>query len=251
MAITPLPPAPQVTDDPASFNTKAFAWVDAIDSWTSDVNSLAIEVDADATAADTAKLDAQAAAASAVAAAGATKWVSGTSYAEGAVVWSPINYLSYRRKTAGSGTTDPSLDSTNWAQVAGTGDVTTDATQTLTNKTLTSPAINTPTITGTKETRVAMAASDIDLSAGNYFTKTISGATTLTVSNTASSGSVSAFILDLTNGGAYAVTFFAGVTWAGGTAPTLTETGRDILGFFTHDGGTTWNGLVLGLDMQA
>jgi len=125
----------------------------------------------------------------------------------------------------------------------------TDTAQTFTNKTLTSPAINTPTITGTKETRVAMAASDIDLSAGNYFTKTISGATTLTVSNTASSGSVSAFILDLTNGGSAAVTFFAGVTWTGGTPPTLTASGRDVLGFFTHDGGTTWSGFVLGLGM--
>ena len=120
-----------------------------------------------------------------------------------------------------------------------TGFVTETGTQTLTNK----------TITGTKETKVAVAASDIDLSAGNYFTKTISGATTFTVSNTASSGSVSAFILDLTNGGSAAVTFFSGVTWTAGTPPTLTAAGRDVLGFFTHDGGTTWSGFVLGLGM--
>jgi hypothetical protein len=136
MAITPLPNPPLTTDNPVVFNTKAFAWVAALGTFTTETNALANDVSNDADAADTARIDAQAAAASAVAAAGATKWVSGTTYAEGAVVWSPITFLSYRRKTAGSGTTDPSLDSTNWAQVAGTGDVTVDATQTLTNKTL-------------------------------------------------------------------------------------------------------------------
>lgn len=131
----------------------------------------------------------------------------------------------------------------------GVGDVTLTGTQTLTNKTLTSPVLNTATATGLKETKVAMAASDIDLSAGNYFTKTISGATTLTLSNVASSGSVSAFVLDLTNGGSATVTWFSGVKWNAATAPTLTASGRDVLAFFTHDGGTTWNGFVLGLGM--
>jgi len=100
-----------------------------------------------------------------------------------------------------------------------------------------------------QETKVAMGANDIDLSAGNYFTKTISGATTLTVSNVASSGSVSAFVLELTNGGSAAVTFFSGVTWAAATPPTLTAAGVDTLAFFTTDGGTTWRGFVLGLGM--
>lgn len=109
----------------------------------------------------------------------------------------------------------------------------------------------TPTITGLREKSTAVSASDIDLSAGNYFTKTISGATTFTVSNVATSGDVAAFILVLTNGGSDTVTFFSGVTWAGGTAPTLTAAGVDVLGFFTIDGGTTWRGLVLALDIKA
>lgn len=50
-------------------------------------------------------------------AAGAAKWVSGTSYAEGDCAWSPINFLSYRRKIAGGGTTDPANDTTNWASI--------------------------------------------------------------------------------------------------------------------------------------
>ena len=107
----------------------------------------------------------------------------------------------------------------------------------------------TPILTGAKETQVAISASNIDLSAGNYFTKTISGTTTFTVSNTASSGTVNSFILDLTNGGSATVNWWSGVKWAGGTAPTLTASGRDVLGFFTEDGGTTWNGFVLGKAM--
>ena len=42
------------------------------------------------------------------------KWVSGTTYTEGQVVWSPITYKKYRRKNNGGGTTDPSSDTTNW-----------------------------------------------------------------------------------------------------------------------------------------
>jgi hypothetical protein len=109
----------------------------------------------------------------------------------------------------------------------------------------------TPVLIGTREKSVAIAASDINLSLGNYFTRTISGATTLTVSNVASSGDVAAFILVLTNGGSATVTYFSGVTFAGGTAPTLTASGVDILGFFTINGGTTWRGLVLALDIKA
>ena len=103
----------------------------------------------------------------------------------------------------------------------------------------------TPTLTGIKETKTTTPAHNFDLSTGNYFTYTLSGAQTLTVSNTATTGSVSTFILDITNGGSAVITWWSGMKWASGTAPTLTTSGRDILGFFTHDGGTTWNGLVL------
>ena len=150
---------------------------------------------------------------------------------------------------------------TAWASVPyliDAGDyLTATSTNTLTNKTITfagntltgvAPTA-TPTLTGVKETKVAMGANDIDLSAGNYFTYTLSGAQTLTVSNVASSGSVSAFVLEVTNGGSAALTFFSGVTWAAATAPTLTASGTDVLAFFTHDGGTTWRGFVLGLGM--
>ena len=101
-----------------------------------------------------------------------------------------------------------------------------------------------------QETKSAVAASDIDLSVANYFTNTISTTTTFTVSNVPASGTTASFILELTNGGSATVNWWSGVKWAGGTAPTLTAAGVDILGFYSHDGGTTWRGLVLAKDSK-
>lgn len=105
-------------------------------------------------------------------------------------------------------------------------------------------------VTSLRETKIAMAANAIDLATGNLFTKTISGATTLTVSNVPTTGQAIGFILELTNGGSATITWFSGVKWASGTAPTLTSSGVDILGFYSHDGGTTYRGLVLAKDSK-
>ena len=128
MAITPLPPAPEPTDSTAQFNAKSFAWVAALDQFTTEANALESNVDAleSATA-----LSASQAASSATQASGfadaalqnalasaantnAPLWVSGTTYAVGFLVYSPSNGRTYRRKVAGAGTTDPSADATNW-----------------------------------------------------------------------------------------------------------------------------------------
>jgi hypothetical protein len=252
--ITTLPTPPS-RSDPANFASRADAFLGALPTFGDQANLVAAEVNADAAAANTSKIQAEAAAAAALAVSNTQVWVSGTTYTIGVVRYSPINFLTYRRKTAGAGTTDPSADATNWQLVAGTGDVTLTATQTLTNKTLTSPVLNqatlaTPVSTGSREIRVAMPANNIDLNTGNYFTKTITATTTVTVSNVPASGIAVSFILDLTNGGSFVITWFANVKWIGGTVPTLTPTGRDILAFFTHDNGTTWNGLLLARDIK-
>lgn len=101
-----------------------------------------------------------------------------------------------------------------------------------------------------QELRAVVSGTAIDLSLGNFFTRTISATTTFTVTNTPAAGTTASFILDLTNGGSATVNWWSGVKWSGGSAPTLTAAGRDVLGFFTHDAGTTWTGLVLAKDVK-
>lgn len=183
MTISALPTAPQTTDTQAVFNTRAFAFVAALNTFGTEANALAAAANADAASALSykvlaanwaAKTDGQVdatdysakawaiggtgvtggagsakewaskmdgavagsdysakyysvqAAISAVAAASAANavaWVSGTTYAAGDVRFSPIDFQSYRRLVTGAGTTDPSLDTTNWTQISGGGDV--------------------------------------------------------------------------------------------------------------------------------
>lgn len=128
--ITALPTVPTYSDDAPTFDAQFEAFNTALkDNFVSGANALATNVynnaaEAATSAANAAlsKTAAEAAQLAAEAAAGATKWISGTTYAQGDVTWSPIDYQSYRRKTAGAGTTDPSADSTNWERIrAGSG----------------------------------------------------------------------------------------------------------------------------------
>jgi hypothetical protein len=106
--------------------------------------------------------------------------------------------------------------------------------------------IDNPLLKGTKERHVAMTGSNIDLSLGNVFTKTLTEATTLTVSNVPASGIVASFILELTDGGLNSVTWWSGIKWPNGTAPNLSLLGTDCLSFYTYDGGTNWRGFLMG-----
>lgn len=116
IAALPTPPDP---NDRATFNTRAYPWSVAQQALATEVGAVAANVFSNATEATEAAARAVPAAAAAEAASNAAPWVSGATYAAGDVVWSPINALSYRRKTAGAGTTDPSADSANWAALAG------------------------------------------------------------------------------------------------------------------------------------
>jgi hypothetical protein len=90
----------------------------------------------------------------------------------------------------------------------------------------------------------AVAALDIDLSAGNYFTKTIYSNSTFTFSNSPTSGTVGSFVLELTHTSG-TVTWPASVKWPGGTAPTLTTGTTHLFMFVTDDGGTRFRGAAL------
>jgi len=92
---------------------------------------------------------------------------------------------------------------------------------------------------------------DIDLTAGNSVSGTVdTSTTTFTFSNPTASDELCTFSLILTNGGSQTVNFPASVDWAGGTAPTLTTAGVDILVFATIDGGTIWHGFAAALDSK-
>ena len=90
-----------------------------------------------------------------------------------------------------------------------------------------------------------MAANDADLSLGNVFTYTLSGAQTLTFSNPPASGTAGSFTLILTNGGSATVTWPTSVDWPAATAPSLTASGVDVLFFTTIDGGTIYYGAAM------
>lgn len=89
---------------------------------------------------------------------------------------------------------------------------------------------------------VAVAALDIDCSAGNYFTKTISANSTFTFSNVPASRAF-AFTLELTHTSG-TVTWPASVNFSGGTAPTLTTGKTHLFTFVTDDGGTRFRAVV-------
>jgi len=139
----------------------------------------------------------------------------------------------------------PALQSTFTGSLVGNADTVTNGVYLATAQTLTNKVYQ-----ASKEVKTAIAAANIDLSLGNYYSKTISGTTTFTVSNTPASGTASAFVLELTNGGSATVTWWAGVKWAYGTAPVLTLSGVDVLAFYTFDGGTTWRAFLLAKDSK-
>ena len=90
----------------------------------------------------------------------------------------------------------------------------------------------------------SMGANDVDCSAGNYFTKTITGATTFTFSNPPSSVAYS-FTMEVTLNGSNAITWPAAVKWNGDSAPSITDAKTQLFMFITDDGGTRWRGSAL------
>jgi len=128
--ITALPTPPS-RSDPANFAVRGDAFMTALPTFATECNLVAGEVNTAKVAAELAETHAETAesnaAASALSAAasvteaaaisGVSMWVSGATYAAGDCRWSPANFQTYRRKTGGAGTTDPSADATNWTLI--------------------------------------------------------------------------------------------------------------------------------------
>ena len=102
-----------------------------------------------------------------------------------------------------------------------------------------------------KEKAQVLVANTLDLNEGNLFTKTVTSDTTFTLTNiSAIPNVVQSFILEITNGGNFIVSWWNNVKWDNGVMPELTVDGVDILGFYTSDNGNTWRGVLLSKDSK-
>jgi hypothetical protein len=82
----------------------------------------------------------------------------------------------------------------------------------------------------------------IDLSLSNIFKRNaVAGDITFSVSNVTTNYHIFSLYFTYTSG---AITWFSGITWDGGTAPTLTTTKVYEFTFKTYDGGTNWLGMI-------
>ena len=170
-------------------------------------------------------------------------WVSGTSYSIGAVRWSPIDYQPYRRKVAGAGTTDPSVDTANWAVVQIVS---------MNDATMSRIMFKDVGYTFVDKGDSGASTQTIDFSAGTHQRIRATGALTLAFSNWAPSGNFSEVLLELVGDGtARVVTFPVGtkfIKYDGATTTTFSDTmitlqsangAIDWILFWTRDAGTT------------
>lgn len=110
--ITPYTTTPSRTN-PSTFSADRDIRLAEEASRIAEMNAMAVEMNAEAVVCAEALVAAVAVAATA----NVTKWVSGTNYTEGDNTWSPTDFQTYRRKTDGAGTTDPSADTANWVKI--------------------------------------------------------------------------------------------------------------------------------------
>lgn len=116
----------------------------------------------------------------------------------------------------------------------------------LSSPLLASPTLTTaPFINGSLQSNiVSVGALDIDCSAGNYFTKTISANSTFTFSNPPSSRAYS-FTLEVNISGSRTITWPAAVEWPYGFAPSVEADKTQLFMFVTDDNGATYRGAAL------
>lgn len=262
--ISALPTPPSRSSSPSTFSADSDTFLAALPTFRTQANTQASYLD---TLAAQVTTDTATASASATAATGAANYKgaysAGTTYQIGeSVSYGGAVYIANTVNLAVTPT-----NGANWYLVAN-GDVLLTATQTLTNKTitftdntltgvaststaqtLTNKTLTGPVIDAAKSSVVTVSASAVDCSSGNYFIKTATGALAWTVTNVPATGAFS-FLLELTNGGLGAQTWFTGTKWPNGSAPILATSGVDVLGFLTDDGGTTWRGVQLMKDSK-
>lgn len=113
-------------------------------------------------------------------------------------------------------------------------------TQELTNKTLNGSTLSGAVdVTGrVKNSVVAIPATNIDCSLGNYFTKTVAGDTTFTFSNIPATGAYEITVeITHTSG---VISWPSSVRWPDATTPILSTGKVHVFRFLTVNGGTKW-----------
>jgi hypothetical protein len=180
---------------------------------------------------------------------GATRTITSSTGSDTSITYSAADLSAVptsRVLTAGTGITGGGDLTANRTFAIDSTVVTLTGTQTLTNKTLTAPEF-TGAIYNNGSYRgnvVAVPALNIDLSAGNYFTKSISANSTFTFSGTPAARAF-AFTLRVTVSGDRTITWPASVEFPGDEAPTLTAGKTHLFMFATDNGGTTFRGAFL------
>lgn len=83
---------------------------------------------------------------------------------------------------------------------------------------------------------------------GNIVKITITGNSAINLSTgETNSGTSTCLTMFMVNGGSFIISWGANIKWDGGSAPTLSTTGTDMITFITIDNGATWYGLLNGV----
>lgn len=92
----------------------------------------------------------------------------------------------------------------------------------------------------------------IDLNLGWYVKLAVTASiSSFSVQHCPASGTLVKVVLDISNGGAFTLTGWPGtVKWPGGSAPTLTSSGKDVIMLTSTDGGANWLGYVVAQSMS-
>lgn len=90
----------------------------------------------------------------------------------------------------------------------------------------------------------------LDLATASEWTLTLTAATTFAFTNTLAAGTSQVFLLRITNGGAFTITWPTSTKFAAGSAPTLTAVGTDLLGVKYDTTTSTYMVFVIGLNIH-
>lgn len=146
---------------------------------------------------------------------GAGPWVSGKIYAAGDAAISNVNFQTYRRRTAGSSTTDPANDLGNWSLLVANGSF----------------------IPVLASVNLPNSGVEIDLSKGNFFKRTQNGHNTLVFTNLPQQGFSFTYEVNILAG---LIILPSTVRMTDDLPYSFAAGKKHLLMFTTSDNGSTW-----------